>query len=254
MKTKAGMLAAHRGSRLRPERRIHRRRAVAGPGTLAPGPLDDVRQEQHGHVAADAVAALGDTDQLGRHGPAQARRAIVELQGVGPAGEIRVAAMRQDARRRPAGSCAARGPGRHRCRRCSIRDAAGPRHGRAPCDWGRNRAAAARRAAAAARAAEPAPRRRRTRRATEYAWMAKGEPLISSSLRSGSRLRYSARHCGCRRDTSRPAGPVCHTPSGQSQSKPRSATLSRKRSSKSSSVAGRPTRSACSVSQTRVFT
>src|SRR5262249_942647 len=44
----------------RPEWRVDRRTAVARKRAIAPGARDDVGQDQHGHVAADAVALAGD--------------------------------------------------------------------------------------------------------------------------------------------------------------------------------------------------
>ena len=53
---------------------------------------------QHGHVAAHAVALPGDSLQLADHRLLQLRVAIVELQRVGPALEVRVAAVGQHQR------------------------------------------------------------------------------------------------------------------------------------------------------------
>ena len=55
----------------------------------------DVGQHQHGHVAAHAVALPGDLPQLADHRLLRGRVAVVELQRVGPAGEVRIAAMGQ---------------------------------------------------------------------------------------------------------------------------------------------------------------
>jgi hypothetical protein len=84
----------------------HRRVPVAQPGdrrrperlgAAAPGPLEDVRQDQHGHVAADAVAPVGDREQGVGHRLLDRGSRVVELQGVGPAVEVRVAAVGEDA-------------------------------------------------------------------------------------------------------------------------------------------------------------
>ena len=47
---------------------------------------------------ANAVAALGDALQCRRHRLAQLERTIIQLQRVGPAGEIRIAAMGEHTR------------------------------------------------------------------------------------------------------------------------------------------------------------
>ena len=55
--------------------------------------LEHVGQDQHGHVAAHAIALPGDSLQLADHRLLQFRVAVVELQGVGPALKVRVAAV-----------------------------------------------------------------------------------------------------------------------------------------------------------------
>ena len=40
----------------------------ARPGALAPDEIDHLRQQQHGHVAADAVAQVRQVGQLLHHG------------------------------------------------------------------------------------------------------------------------------------------------------------------------------------------
>ena len=127
MNRKSGCRRPHRGDRLRPERRVRRRQAVARQPAVAPGARDHVGQQQHRHVAADAVAAFGDRAAAR---PvmrlAQAGVAVVELERVRPAGEVGIAAVGQDRagpvprRRHARRSSAARGPGRPRCRRCST--------------------------------------------------------------------------------------------------------------------------------------
>ena len=68
-------------------------------GAAAPGALEHIGQDEHRHVAANAVALAGDPDELADHRLLRRRIAVVELQRVGPAGEIRVAAIGQDADR-----------------------------------------------------------------------------------------------------------------------------------------------------------
>ena len=67
-----------------------------GPRAVAPGPLDDLRLQQHRHVAADAVAAVGDRAQLADPRLAEAGVAVVELERVRPAVEVGIAAVGQD--------------------------------------------------------------------------------------------------------------------------------------------------------------
>ena len=92
------MRRGHGGNRLRPKWRIDRRRAVARIRAVAPGFANHVGEEQHRHVAAHAVAALGDVPQVVDHRGAQAGMTIVQLQRVAPAGEVRIAAVRQNSR------------------------------------------------------------------------------------------------------------------------------------------------------------
>ena len=64
--------------------------------SLAPGSLEDFGQDQHRHVAADAVALPGDPHQFADHRFLHGGVGVVELQRVGPAGEIRITAVGQD--------------------------------------------------------------------------------------------------------------------------------------------------------------
>ena len=80
--------------------RDHRRPVVvvgARAGALAPRALEDAVHHEHRHVAADAVALLGDRAERLDHGAAQRRRERVQLHDVGPGGEVRVAAVREHA-------------------------------------------------------------------------------------------------------------------------------------------------------------
>jgi hypothetical protein len=62
-----------------------------------PGPLEHLVEEQHRHVAADAVGVLGD---LRRSASMSASRvsglAVIELRDVGPRREVRIASARDD--------------------------------------------------------------------------------------------------------------------------------------------------------------
>ena len=106
------------------------------------------------------------TEQLADHRLTQSGMAVIQLERVGPAGEVRVAAVGQDRRtaagRQPNVVVRLAGQVGFRCRGCSIRDGPGPRGGRGRCGWARNRASGAGRAAAAARASGPGRRRRRS--------------------------------------------------------------------------------------------
>ena len=62
-----------------------------------PRPLEDLGQHQHRHVAAHAVALARDPPKLAEQRVLQRRVPVVQLQRVGPAGEVRVAAVGQDA-------------------------------------------------------------------------------------------------------------------------------------------------------------
>ncbi len=80
---KAGSALTHALGRRRPEE----------GRTLTPGPFEYVRQDQHGHVAAHAVALPGDLHQFAGHRFLRGGVGVVELQRVGPAGKIRITAM-----------------------------------------------------------------------------------------------------------------------------------------------------------------
>src|SRR5438477_4265950 len=86
-----GVTRADAGDRRRPERLIGWRRAVGGTRAIAPRAREDVRQDEHGHVAANAVTLVPDRLEHLAHRLSQPGVAIVELRRVGPAGEVRVA-------------------------------------------------------------------------------------------------------------------------------------------------------------------
>ena len=77
--------------------------SVRGPGPERgrgdpPRPLEDLRQDQHRHVAADAIALAGDPPQLAEQRVLQRGVAVVQLERVGPAIEVRIAPVGEDAR------------------------------------------------------------------------------------------------------------------------------------------------------------
>ena len=59
--------------------------------------LKDLRQYEHRHVATDAIALARNAQEFAQQGVLQRGIAIVQLQRVGPTGEVRVAAVGQDA-------------------------------------------------------------------------------------------------------------------------------------------------------------
>jgi hypothetical protein len=72
-------------------------RTVVGDGPLSPGALANLRQNQHGQVAANSIGEVGELEKLPLHRLPEARMAVVELEGVGPTGE-RIPARGQDIR------------------------------------------------------------------------------------------------------------------------------------------------------------
>ncbi len=87
------------------ERELRRRPPRPGDGVGpevvdgdAPGALEHFGKDQHRHVAADAVAEIGDRQDFPPHRLLQLRVSVVELQRVGPAGEIGIAAVGEDDR------------------------------------------------------------------------------------------------------------------------------------------------------------
>jgi hypothetical protein len=86
------------GDRPGPEGLVDRLGRVGGPGAVAPGPGEDLRQHEHCHVAAQAVAGGGDPPQLRHHRVPEGGVAVVQLERVGPAREVRVAAAGQHRR------------------------------------------------------------------------------------------------------------------------------------------------------------
>ena len=77
--------------------RVRDSRPEGGRGD-SPRSLEDLRQDEHRHVAADAIALVGDPLELSEHRLLERGVAVVQLQCVGPAVEVRVAPVRQDAR------------------------------------------------------------------------------------------------------------------------------------------------------------
>ena len=82
----------------RPERIVDEQAPVAGTRPVAPRAVDDLGQDEHGHVAPHAVALTGDGSQHVQHGPSQLRMTVIELERVGPAGEVRVTPVGEHAR------------------------------------------------------------------------------------------------------------------------------------------------------------
>ena len=82
------MFPSHGLGRLRPE----------GIGPDAPGAFEHSGHDEHGHVAAHAIALAGDSLQLADHCLLQFRVGIVELQRVGPTVKVRVSAVGEQQR------------------------------------------------------------------------------------------------------------------------------------------------------------
>jgi hypothetical protein len=76
---------AHASGRVRPEEW----RAAA------PGSFEDVWQHQHGHVATHAVTLSSDSKELPDHGFLCGWIAVIKLEGVRPACEVRIASEGQ---------------------------------------------------------------------------------------------------------------------------------------------------------------
>jgi hypothetical protein len=62
----------------------------------APGSVKDFRQNQHGHVAAQAIALASDSYQFADHRFLRGGVAVVQLKRVGPAREVRIATVGQE--------------------------------------------------------------------------------------------------------------------------------------------------------------
>jgi len=63
-----------------------------------PGAFEHSGHDEHGHVAAHAIALAGDSLQLADHCLLQFRVGIVELQRVGPTVKVRVSAVGEQQR------------------------------------------------------------------------------------------------------------------------------------------------------------
>ena len=72
-------------------------RGQNGAAAIPPGPLEHLWQHEHRHVAAHAVALARDALQLVEQRFLQRGIAVVELQGIGPAGEVRIASVGENA-------------------------------------------------------------------------------------------------------------------------------------------------------------
>src|SRR5205823_2048090 len=61
--------------------------------SLAPGSLEDFGQDEHRHVAPDAIALAGDFQELAFHRLLSGQVGVVKLQRILPAGKVRIAAV-----------------------------------------------------------------------------------------------------------------------------------------------------------------
>jgi len=219
--------------------------------------LEDLRQDEHRHVAADAV----------RHWPAirssspsiaawRAGVTVVQLEGVGPAGEVRVAASRESGSRRRTSPDSSSAAGTRGARPFPARTTPGaprPTGDPAPRGSGRSRGSASRRAGAGAGAAAPGAASPPKSSWTRYA----GPQSMSRTrrCRAGPEGRGGTAACHSRfdSDTRRAASPVCQTPRNQTRSNPSAARRSSSSSGMSSRVAGRPSVFDNSESRMRVL-
>ena len=69
------------------------RRRLAPGEERAPGARENVVQNEHGHVATDAVAVIGDFAELGDERGARGGFEIIELDNVAPSREVGIAAV-----------------------------------------------------------------------------------------------------------------------------------------------------------------
>ena len=242
------------GDGLGPERAVDGRRPVARPSPVAPGAGDDLGLEQHGHVAADAVGALGDPLQLGEHRLPKPAVPVVELERVVPAEEVRIAAVRED----PSP------PGRLQ-RHVVLRLAA--KVVLVPCDeelrMGVDPGVIERDVVgdevdqqaevAAVHSLPQTGQRRHHRRSRDERRSRRSRTASRRCRRRGGRAGRVAGRPGSAgaRAPCCPARPVCQTPSIQSQPEPRAAARSSRSSGRSSSVVGRARAAAISLTSIR---
>ena len=222
--------------------RTARSPAARRVGPDAPGAFEHVGQDQHRHVAADAVALPGDSLQLADHRLLQVRVAVVELQRVGPAGEVRIAAVGEH--QRPVFRLTRSSSAAQRARSVLaamdevLRMLFDP--GMIEAHVIRHKIEHQLQAALAQprRAAGPAPRRRpdRDARCSLDREPRTGDVLV---LEVGQRCGF-APPLGIAREIACAAGPVCQTLRSQTQSKPSAARRSSSASGISSSVAAGP--------------
>ena len=246
MKQKPGTRSRTRRGRLRPEQRR----------PASPGPLEDVGQDEHGHVAAHAVTLPGDLQQLADHRLLRGRIAVVELQRIRPAGEVRVAAVSQEPVapvRLTRCSSAARAPGRSRCRGRSTRGGPPPRVIQAGVvgDEVEHQQQPARPEALAQTGQRRVSAQAGMHRVAGDREPGAGDVLLAAGPAASPRTPVATP--GWRATRAAPAGPVRQTLRSQTQSNPIPATRSSSASGMSSSVAGRPRPRDRSVSQTRVL-
>ena len=248
MKQKPGARAAHLFRGAGPERL----------GRPAPGPLEHIRQHEHGHVAAHAVALPGDAQQFPDHRLLKRRIGVVELQRVRPAREVRVAPVREDPVARGAGD-----PREVRRRQGEVLLRAADEVLGVLVDPGMVQGhVIGHEVEHQPEAARPQPlaepgEGRVASQGVRHGVPGDGESGAGDVVLRASRGGSPRTPCATRRfarDTRRPAGPVCHTLNNQTQSKPCAANRSRSASGTSSSVAGRPSWRDNSVSQTLVLT
>src|SRR5882762_2985592 len=86
---------AHARDGRRPEGLVDGRAAVGRPRAIAPGATHDVWQHEHRHVAPHSISLRGDAVDHPEHRLTESKMTIIDLEGVGPAREERVAPVRK---------------------------------------------------------------------------------------------------------------------------------------------------------------
>src|SRR4051812_226228 len=90
------MLAARFTDRPRPEWAVLRRNTPGWQGAITPRPDKHCRLHQHGHVTSHPIATLGHALEFSQHRGPRGGVAIIQLQSIWPAIEVRITSVGQD--------------------------------------------------------------------------------------------------------------------------------------------------------------